>query len=517
MEAKNIFLHWLNYLDVPHTSSFTEEIYQKHPYKYTLYGLSKLLALYKIDNDCVRLEDKSTIHELPPPFLANLADDFVIVKSIDHGKISYDWYGHDIVMSEPDFIQGWSGVVLLAYPNKHSIEPDYNKHKKEELERKGIIALIWITFLTLFLCSFLIRDNINFTDLLLSVFEAATNLGGLYITYLLLLKQLHIDSSVADRICNSMKKSSCNNVLESNASKLLGRFGWSEVGTAYFSVNLCALALSPQSLPYLMFFSFGSLFYVVWSIWYQHFKAHTWCPLCLIIQGIFVLQATGYAITYLFTSIAAEFQILYCILLLSGYALVLFTLNLLLPTFVSEQKMRQLTFNFNNLKAQEKVFNAIQSDQKIFPTENVSSLIFGPEDACMTITVFSNPYCNPCAAMHKRLEALLKKSCRIQYVLTYFGEEWSDINKYFIAACHTLGTDRTWNLLTDWFEGGKSRQEKFFAPLELDITSKDVTKEFEKHKAWRDKTKFDATPTVLVNDQELAYPYQLEDLLMFAV
>ena len=144
----------------------------------------------------MRLEDKSTIHELPPPFLANLADDFVIVKSIDHGKISYDWYGHDIVMSESDFIQGWSGVVLLAYPNKHSIEPDYNKHKKEELERKGKIALISITFLTLFLCSFLIRDNINFIDLLLSVFEAATNLGGLYITYLLLLKQLHIDSSV---------------------------------------------------------------------------------------------------------------------------------------------------------------------------------------------------------------------------------------------------------------------------------------------------------------------------------
>lgn len=93
METKNIFLHWLNDLDVPLTSSFTEEIYQKHPYKHTLYGLSKLLTLYKIDNECVRLEDKSTIHELPPPFLANLADDFVIVKSIDHGKISYEWYG----------------------------------------------------------------------------------------------------------------------------------------------------------------------------------------------------------------------------------------------------------------------------------------------------------------------------------------------------------------------------------------------------------------------------------------
>lgn len=53
MEAKNIFLHWLNYLDVPHTLSFTEEIYQKHPHKYTLYGLSKLLALYKIDSQYI--------------------------------------------------------------------------------------------------------------------------------------------------------------------------------------------------------------------------------------------------------------------------------------------------------------------------------------------------------------------------------------------------------------------------------------------------------------------------------
>jgi uncharacterized membrane protein len=62
-----------------------------------------------------------------------------------------------------------------------------------------------------------------------------TNLIGIYICYLLVLKQLRIQSRYADKICTLFSKSDCNNVLESDAAKLWGIFGWSEIGLGYFS------------------------------------------------------------------------------------------------------------------------------------------------------------------------------------------------------------------------------------------------------------------------------------------
>lgn len=325
-----------------------------------MYGISNLLSSYGIENVCVELKDKESIFDLSTPFLARLSDDFVIVKSVDRERVLYDWYGEDITMSVEAFMNDWSGVVLLAYPDETSIEQNYKKHIKEELMRKGKCIYIIMSCFVLYASAFLIRGYEDFPVLLLSIIGTVTNAGGFYVSYLLLLKQLHIQSSIADRICNTIKRSSCNDVLESKASKLFGMFGWSEIGMAYFAVNLCAIALTSQVFHCLLLLSVCSLVYVFWSLWYQRFKAHSWCPLCLIVQAVFVIQVAGYAVAYIFTNKMIEFTGLDFVLLFVGYTLVLFTLNKLLSTFVSAQKAQQLTFNFNNLKAQESVFHALQ-------------------------------------------------------------------------------------------------------------------------------------------------------------
>ena len=76
------------------------------------------------------------------------------------------------------------------------------------------------------------------------------NLFGVYISYLLVLKQLHIQSQYADKICSLFSKSDCNNVLESDAAKLWGFFGWSEIGLGYFSANILLLTFyhSPSTI-----------------------------------------------------------------------------------------------------------------------------------------------------------------------------------------------------------------------------------------------------------------------------
>ncbi|MDR3220166.1 MAG: thioredoxin domain-containing protein, partial [Dysgonamonadaceae bacterium] len=90
-----------------------------------------------------------------------------------------------------------------------------------------------------------------------------------------------------------------------------------------------------------------------------------------------------------------------------------------------------------SLKANEKVFEALLKEQPHIKIEETDSqLIFGEPNAGLQITIFSNPYCNPCAKMHKPVEKLLEnkqdKLC-IRYILNAFDKELEMINKYLIA------------------------------------------------------------------------------------
>jgi len=79
-------------------------------------------------------------------------------------------------------------------------------------------------------------------------------------------------------------KSDCNNVLESDAAKLWGVFGWSEIGLGYFTANVLLILYLPFTIYYLAIIHIFTLPYSFWSVWYQKVKARQWCPLCLIVQ-----------------------------------------------------------------------------------------------------------------------------------------------------------------------------------------------------------------------------------------
>ena len=46
MTTKNLFHQFVEALGIQHTSDFTDGVFEKHPYKYTLYGISRMLDYY---------------------------------------------------------------------------------------------------------------------------------------------------------------------------------------------------------------------------------------------------------------------------------------------------------------------------------------------------------------------------------------------------------------------------------------------------------------------------------------
>ena len=508
---KPIFLRFLDELEIKYTKQYATSTHDEHPYKHTIYGLSSMLDKYKISNVSYNLNDKEELLKLQAPFIAQATEDIVIVKEISNEKVKYDWRGKDIDVTIEKFKEIWSGVVLLAYPTEESIEPGYHENRRNVILSRCKTAIA-ISCAILSLIAAIISNGI-YKDIYKLLF-IITEIAGVFTTTLLLIKQLKVENPFADKICNLLKSGDCNDVLATKAAKFFGIANWSEIGFTFFSVNTLMAVAFPDTIFYMSVITLFALPYTLWSVWYQKFKARRWCVLCLIVQGLLWVTA----LISLFGDIYStpSHDIMSLAALLSLYGATLFSLNLLLPKFL---KAGELTFwknNFNSLKARDNVFKTILEEQKHFTIDdNASTLLFGNPDAPMQITIFGNPYCNPCAELHKKLHIFEGYEVGIRYIFTSFRPEYNNINKYLIATYQQFGKETVADIYNKWYDGGKAEKEKFFENYNLDIEDESVLKEFNNHLQWIKSSRLSSTPTTIVNGHMLPNEYKIEDLIYF--
>lgn len=281
MDGSTLFNSFLTGLGVPHTPTYSARRVTTMPFA-TLFGLSELLKEYGIANQSVRLEKKEEFVTLPVPSLICIDNTVAILTGVAGDKVSVqtDRDRTDLLTRE-EFIDRWNGIVMLAYPTDASIEPDYKLHLRDEIADKAkrwvLLAACLFLFTYLFVANGLYR---HVSTVLLTLL----NIAGLFITYLLVLKQVSIHSHTADKICGIIQQNGCNTVLQTKAAKFFGLFGWSEVGFAYFGVSLLTLLIFPQYIGYLALTNACCLPFSFWSVWYQKTRAKAWCTLCLCVQ-----------------------------------------------------------------------------------------------------------------------------------------------------------------------------------------------------------------------------------------
>lgn len=281
-----IFSLFLESLGVPHTPEYSDDRFRNMTFK-SLFGFSRLLKEYGIDNEAYQIADKLEIDRLDTPFMAQGNQKFVIVTSVTPDSVTYLTETGPVVSTRDNFFRRWNGVVLMAYPDENSIEPDYAAHRRamiiDTAKKWILIASAAIIALYLFTSNSLYA---GWSDVAL----LATNGAGLYVSYLLMLKTLNIKSRSADRACGFIETHGCDHVLSSAMSSFMGIFKWSEVGLAYFSVSLITLLVFPEYTNYLAFLNLFCLPYSFWSVWYQKTRAKAWCTLCLSVQALLWLS-----------------------------------------------------------------------------------------------------------------------------------------------------------------------------------------------------------------------------------
>ena len=290
-----LFTDFLEQLGVPHTKKWSSMRFEAYPPKMALEGTSDLLFEYHVRNEITHVTpDVETLLGLKPPFIARTKKDgLVIVTAVSAERTDYIAKYHR-PHSEPTaaFADRLTGECLTATPRPDASEPDFADHRykavAETVMTWSLVALASAMAVYFFVTNGLWRQ---WWTVVQTIFYAS----GLYISYLLVLKDSHVESAAADSVCSVIQATGCSTVLGDKASRLFGLIGWCEIGFTYFSVSLLALLLFPAAtLPYLPWIAVCCLPYTIWSVCYQKFRIHAWCTLCLCIQTLLWLSAMTY-------------------------------------------------------------------------------------------------------------------------------------------------------------------------------------------------------------------------------
>lgn len=301
---ENILTALLRALGIPHTRTYADRLLKDRPKRGTLYDLSLLLRRYGIGSKGVKWHDKDNLDGLPSVFVAQVSSDFVVVRSHDDKQVTYEQQGRTLSAATTVFADKWTGIALLPVPNEQSGEPGYTGHRREECALKIRKELTVICTVVLTCAGMVDRwTNGQTAHMLL----ALSNFVGIYLCYLLLSEQLRRPQPMGERLCHLIRPKGCYEVLHADEARLLGLFSWSEVGMAYFSLNVLLLLYAPSAAGYLGWLSVGAALFSFWSVWYQWRRAKTWCTLCLLVQVLFWIQLAGFALSELLSGFTLHF------------------------------------------------------------------------------------------------------------------------------------------------------------------------------------------------------------------
>ena len=229
---------------------------------------------------------------------------------------------------------------------------------------------------------------------------------------------------------------------------------------------------------------------------------------CILFFQFFFLLFRGVYSNLIIEPINTQI-LLILVQLLCGYALVALSLFYLSKGYRHYRKDQFIIRNYKELKYNSNVAELLLNLEKKLSSTSDTILVFGNPNSDKIITVVSNPFCLSCMANHTELNKLNLSDYRIEYVLTSFSEDLLFVNHKIIAFYQKFGSDKTWKLLTKWYED-RNKQSSFFN--EFNLNSDTAKEEVIRQLSWITKENINSTPSVFLNGKKLPFHYNVSDI-----
>ncbi|MGN6164447.1 MAG: thioredoxin domain-containing protein, partial [Flavisolibacter sp.] len=265
--------------------------------------------------------------------------------------------------------------------------------------------------------------------------------------------------------------------------------------------------------------------YTVFSVYYQWRIAKQWCPLCLAVQALLVLEfITNY---FGYWNLAAlsmpkgqpfNLSTNQLLSLLTSFLLPVFFWIATKKVYLNAQNGRRYKNELFKLKYNKEIFNALLSRQKqitVLPTG--IGITLGNPDATNTIIKVCNPYCGPCAKAHNVIDEILEtnEDVKVQIIFTATNDDNDNRAKpvkHLMALHEKSDAALLQKALDDWYGAEQKDYEAFATKYFLNGELQRQGEKLEAMDEWCKATGISFTPTFFVNGYQLPELYKIEDL-----
>ena len=253
------------------------------------------------------------------------------------------------------------------------------------------------------------------------------------------------------------------------------------------------------------------------SLYYQKFIEKKWCPVCLVIASIVLLE-----IAYLFLLLTAGIPISIKSIFIYAYViLVIITLWMILKKMLSKQKnLKEFQINANRLLRNYKVFkNTLITSPKIEIPPQVG-ITLGNRESNSQITIITNPFCGHCKEVHEIINTILEKhkdEIKIKIIFKTFFELDTEETKHFFRTLMTIylknGEKAFTDALSDFFisENVEAWNQKYQIPIDI----KKIENLYEYMNAWCLENQINYTPEIFLNGFKYPSEYNKENLAFY--
>lgn len=511
---KNILECVLEKLNIQYTPNFTTSLMLRYPNSDNrLSVLSKMLAFYNVKSGIVSIDIKNEmLREFNCPFVAQLGPNNIVVLERLNNDISCFLNGKYFTMSYDKFIDNWTGLTLLIEKTDDSQEPNFESNFKRYVLEFILNCVLLFSCIVLMIVFF---KSLSIEYYCIFFICFIINSLGVFLSILLLIKQLSIGSSFAELVCKALNKQhGCDSVLNTKVAKICELISWSEIGLGYFSVNIVLLFSFSETFFYVLIFNSLALPFSVWSIYYQKKILRQWCTLCLCIQFVlWLLWGININNISLFTLSFNPYMFVYVLII---YIVVILFINRLVYFLSINRKLIQSTKDYNELRLNKLIFNTLLFQQKFYAIEkNELSIILGDRSAVNMITIISNPFCTPCAIVHFKISQLIKfrPDFCVQYLFYSFSENLKYIDELLTSLYFVSSNKEIQKIYDEWFSTGRKNPKDFIQKYSLNEKNIKLNV-YKSQTEWIIHENIVVTPTILVNGYKIPLTYTIDDILL---
>jgi Thioredoxin/Vitamin K epoxide reductase family len=488
---------------------------QSHPDYPSLLSIADTLSFFNIDNGAISVK-LSEIELLPERFVASLKEEnkesqlyFIEKKG---GVYFCSNNKKPVALSKLQLESRWDNLVLLVEKSEAENVAKANKSK-------------WFWILPLLCIIFFVAILLQFQDNIQTKFFFLFPIIGVLFSTAALKDLFGAKSELLNSFCNLTGSSSCSLVVGSSKWKIFEIVNFSDLSIVFFAsqfLGLLAFMFMNDATDYFniqKIMLIGAVPVLFASVYYQKFVEKKWCPICLVIIGIIVLEL-GYVL--FLGHIAFDFSIQSVLVFGFVFVAVALVWTILKKPLTRQKELKEFQIKANRFMRNYEIFkNTLVSSVPINDNPIQSgAILLGNTDAPLKIIVVTSPFCGFCAEAHTIITAILQKypetvcfDIRFNFDKNHNDEESKKIHQQLVAIYFNQGQAIFTKALHDWFETKDAT--KLDSLANTGISELKLNLILEEQFNWNQVNEINYTPAIMINNYIYPKQYDSKNLIHF--